>query len=501
MREYAAILALISAALVAWVLGSEADEIGFRDFAVFAVALVVILTVQLLLLYLLNRLLEVVGRDKKDLFLLVVTAAFLAANTYFLAFYTLELPTATRLAYSGVVGIGFLILMSFARIRPVLALFTGVMLVMSLAQFGYTRATFGGSVDVTADTVSLPVNSQRNVYIIGFESLQSPTAYRENFDIQEAEPAKVLRNLGFRVLERAYSAERSTLRSYSRVFEFKRDYRGSDLGARSVFADDNSTFRSFRDGNYAIQMLYKNSYFPVNTDKVDYLFPPPAFDACDELGAPYFYGLCSKEVVATINNYVFGAQKITWKPQITLLQQRTDFVLSSSRPWFTWTHIKYPFHTHGYYRHPDPEYAAKFKRRVHDAMPIIAENMRKTAGYIVAKDPDAVVIVMGDHGPHFLRGDEDKVRKQVFSNAPLWPLKAVLEDQHGVMLAVYPANFCLNRMSEPFSTRFLMENVIACLNGDDSPSEEDQRRARLINFLGELKDVGELRPPALTQRH
>jgi hypothetical protein len=68
-----------------------------------------------------------------------------------------------------------------------------------------------------------------------------------------------------------------------------------------------------------------------------------------------------------------------------------------------------------------------------------------------------------------------------------------VEDQHGVNFAVYPANFCANRMSEMFSTRRLFENLIACLNGDDSPTEEEVRSARVIRFLGDLQDVREIK--------
>jgi len=491
MRELAIFLALISAALFAWVLGSEADEIAFRDFSVFAVALAVILTVQLLLLYLLEKLIGVIAPGRKDLILLVVAAVLLASNAYFLAFYTLEQPTGFRITCAVVVGAAFLILMSVPRVRPVLALFAGVMVVMSLVQYGFARVKFGGS-DVTAETVSLPVNSKRNVYIIGMESLQSPKAYRENYDIQDAEHVNVLRDAGFRVLDHAYSAAKSTLRSWSTIFEFKRDFNATDLGERGVFVNDNSTFRSFRDSNYGIQFLYKNNYFPVNPNNVDYFFPPPGFDACDELGSAYFYGLCSAKIVKVVNEYILRSPKISWHQQVPLLKKRTDAILSSSRPWFTWTHIKYPFHTHGYMRHPDPEYAADFKRRLHEALPTIAENMRNTAGYIVAKDPDAVVIVMGDHGTHLFRGDEDTVKKQVYSSTPLVPLQTVLEDQHGITLAVYPASFCVNRLSERVSSRFLIEYIIDCLNGNDSPTDEERQRAGLIRFLGELQTVDEI---------
>jgi hypothetical protein len=504
MREFAITLVLVSAALFAWVLGSEADEIAFRDLAVFTVALAIILTVQVLLLFVLNRRVEALAPRKKELALLIGGALILASNAYFLAFYTLEQPTAYRVACAVVVGVAFFVLMSFPSARPVLRIFAGIMLVMSLAQYGYARATLLAAA-APEGTESLPVNSKRNVYIIGMESLQSPAAYRDNYGIADAVYVKALRDLGFRVLDRAYSAERSTLRTWATVFEFKRCVRqcpggGSDLGAREVFVRDNSTFRSFRDSHYKIQFLYKNhSQFSVDPKKVNYYYPGPGFDACDELGRAYFYGLCSKPIVKAINERVFGDKKLGWKDQITLLEKRADFAVSSKEPWLTWTHIKFPQHTAGSYQYPDPSYYEEFKRWTRDAMPTIADNMQKTAGYIVARDPNAVVVVMGDHGTHLFRREDDMLRQELAAGTSPIPLETILETEHGVTLAIYPADFCANRLGERVSTRFLFENIIACLNGNDSPTDEERKRAGLIRFLGELRTVDEIQAKTLAQ--
>ena len=495
MREFAIALALISAALFGWVLSSEADEMAFRDFAVLAVAMLLIISIQVGVLYFLERASSRFVPGWRTWILVLATSILLGANAYFFAFYTLELPTAYRVACALLVGLAFLVLISMPRARAFVSLFGAVMILMSVGQYAYTRATLV-NVDVSAETVSLPVNSKRNVYLIGFESLQSPTAYRLNYGIENPQHVEFLKKLGFRVLDYAYSGERSTLRSYSRIFEFKRDVRQDDLGERGVFVNDNSTFRSFRDGGYNIQMLYKNNYFPVTPSNVTYAFPPPAFDACDELGAYFFYGLCSKKVANWINENLLGSVKMSWKQQIPLLRKRVDVVVDSGKPWFTWTHIKFPGHTHGYMRHPDPEYAAKFRKIVHGQMPVIAENMEKTIGYIVEKDPSAVIVVIGDHGTHLFRGDEDKVRKAVYSGDPNFPLKNILEDQHGIMFAVYPADFCVNRMSGPFSSRALIENLIQCLDGNDAPTDEERKRSRTINFLGKISDAGDLRTKA-----
>ncbi len=168
-----------------------------------------------------------------------------------------------------------------------------------------------------------------------------------------------------------------------------------------------------------------------------------------------------------------------------------DFSLATGRPWLTFSHIKFPFHTGGEYHYPDPAYAANFTRRVREALPIVAENVKKTAGYIISKDPNAVVLVFGDHGTHFFRGVE---REQVFTDTPLVPIVTMLESLNGITFAVYPADFCVNRMSEPFSTKYLIENLIACLNGNDQPTEEEIKRAHTIRFFEELRDFRDIVP-------
>jgi hypothetical protein len=54
----------------------------------------------------------------------------------------------------------------------------------------------------------------------------------------------------------------------------------------------------------------------------------------------------------------------------------------------------------------------------------------------------------------------------------------LLEDRFGVLLAVYPANFCTHRIFEGSSTLTLSYSVVECLNGDDNPSRQDIKRSR-----------------------
>ena len=495
MRQFAIALILLSAVLFAWVLGSESDEIGPRDIAVLTATFALILSIQVSLLFLINTFLKSYLPRQRELVLIVATAILLGANAYFMAFYTLEQTTEFRIACAAVVGVVFLVLMMYSPARPVLILFAAVMLVASLAQYVYGRVTFVPK-DVTADTISLPLKSDRNVYLIGTESLHSPLAYRELYGFDTPEFVKVLEAAGFRVLD-GFSADRSTLKTFAAIFEFKRSLQHDDRGVRSAFLNDNSTFRSFRDAGYGIQVIYKNNYFSVHEGNVDHFYPPKeSFEACGEMGPMFFYGLCREPVVNYINKHVLRATRLKPRESIEHFRKRADIAMESPRPWLTWIHVHFPSHTNGYYKYPDAEYIKNYSRRLKEEFSEVAENMRKTAVYIAEKDPNAVIVVFGDHGTHFYRGI---TKDQVFTEKPLVPPRNVLLDHNGTMLAVYPADFCVNRIKDGFSTKALIENIIACLNGNDSPTEAERKRARTVTFFNELHDVEDLLSSSVAQ--
>jgi len=59
---------------------------------------------------------------------------------------------------------------------------------------------------------ALKVNSTRNVYLIGNESLHSPKAFRELYGINDLPHVDYLRANGFRVLDHSRSADAVTSR-------------------------------------------------------------------------------------------------------------------------------------------------------------------------------------------------------------------------------------------------------------------------------------------------
>lgn len=486
-------LILLTFVLFAWVAGSEADEIPVLDLAIFLTVLAVILAVQSALLLGLRGVLRKRTARAETIFSAAVSGLF-AANVYFCFLLTVEAPSFVRVLLALAAGGAFFLLAGSVRVRAVVPLFAAAMILMSAAQYGYARLIMAQG--TSPGTVSLPVKSDRNVYIIGFESLHSPKAFRELYDVRDAPHVEALKRLGFRVFDQSYSSAFTTLSSYATMFEFARALRPGDLGKREVFLRPNSTFRSFHDSGYKIQFLYTSNYFGLDPRTVDHFYPGVGFDSCKTVPKRFFYGFCRSRLVDLINETVFGTEKISYTDQIAHLQKRIDLAVADKDPWLTISHIGHPFHTPKDFYWSDQGDIADFLTEMRDALPQIAKNVDATVAYILARDPDAVVIVMGDHGATMSRGiDVDSV---LAGGVSAFPPKRFLEDRHGAFLAIYPADFCTARTGEPIATTYLMPAIIACLNDDDEPDEAEKRRMRLIDLNGVRRSIDDILAPAVS---
>jgi hypothetical protein len=102
---------------------------------------------------------------------------------------------------------------------------------------------------------------------------------------------------------------------------------------------------------------------------------------------------------------------------------------------------------------------------------------------IIREDPDAVIVLFGDHGTGLTRDAELDDPNDPFGAS------RILEDRFGVMVAVYPQDFCTNRIFEGSTTSHLVENVVKCLNGDNTPTRQEIAESRTFYWEDEPHDT------------
>jgi hypothetical protein len=323
------------------------------------------------------------------------------------------------------------------------------------------------------------VSSARNVYLIGNESLPSPRAYRELYSVRELPHVDFLRDRGFRVLDQAYSADYSTLKSYARVLDFNRPLTGREVWRRTPFRSMNSTFSTFDNGGYRIQFLYRVTYFGLDPRLVDYAYPEKSFAHCEFAPPTFFYILCRDFVHRNLNRILFG---VDFHTGVAL--ERIRAAARSEDRWVTIYHHNYPFHSQPTHSYDDAAKLSSFRNEIRaSTRQILSQGMQSIVSTIQEEDPGAVIVLFGDHGAVSSRGAD--------LDAPRAPLTAseIFQDRFGVMVAVYPRDFCSNRIFEGSTTTHLIDSVIDCLNGDDSPTPAELADRRTFYWQDEPRDA------------
>jgi len=479
MVERLLALFCFSLAAAAWPIGASAEEISPAEIGVLAAAFSMVLAVQAGALWIANRF---ASRWLVDGLLVL----FIASNAYHFAFLTLEAKTAIRASLALAVGLGAGALLRAGMSRAAILLFTLVFTVMSAGQYALGRAGMsdGARLPKAASAPgALTLESDRNVYLISTESLHSPYAFRRLYGIDDAPHVAYLKAEGFRVLDRAYSIDTSTRRTYQRIMEYSKPLTGS-RELSHAFKHGNATFASFQNAGYRVQFIYISNYMNLNQALVDHAYPEIGFYICDNLRPNFFYFICRKPVRALVNSAVFGVEgEVPVAKEIAHLKERIGIAAADAGPWLTISHVAFPAHTPHHLKYDDPAQIEEFRATTRGRMPKIADHYRQIVADIKEKDPGAVIVTFGDHGMWLTRGMHSAKPNASFTT------EDYIEDRYGVMVGVYPADFCRNRIFEGSSTGMLVKSVIECLNGNDEPTAEDLERSRSVVYMDQTRTL------------
>ena len=473
-----------SLAAAAWPIGTSAEEISPAELGVLAAAFLIVLAVQCAAVWIMSRF---AGSGLVDGFV----ALLVGANAYHFALLTLEAKTPVRLALAVAVGLGAGALLRVGLSHAKALMFALIFTALSLGQYAYGRATLAA--EETKETANAPgaiaLKSDRNVYLISTESLHSPSALRRLYGIDDPPHVDYLRSEGFRVLERSYSIDTSTRRSYQRIMEFSKTLTNSrELG--HVFKFGNSTFKSFQDAGYAVQFIYVSNYMNLNHAIVEHAYPEIGFYVCEHLRRNFYYFLCRPPVRAMVNRVLFGTPgKVSVGEEIAHLKKRIEVAAADTRPWLTISHIAFPAHTPKEHRYDDAAQIEQFREKIRGKMPRIAENYRQVVSTIKQHDPRAIIATFGDHGMQLSRGMTSAKPNAFFST------EDYIEDRYGATIGVYPADFCKNRIFEGSTTGQLVRSLIECLNGNDNPTADDLVQNRSVFYDGKTVTLDEIEKP------
>ena len=157
--------------------------------------------------------------------------------------------------------------------------------------------------------------------------------------------------------------------------------------------------------------------------------------------------------------------------------------LGSDRPQFLIAHLYMPGHTAPYFRYDDQDHLDQFKSSYTRESNSAARYLEDIVAHLKHHDPNAILLVYGDHGPLVSQGME-------FDEAP----EMVVQDRFGVLGGVYPRDRCSTYIDAAEEQGYLtvldaVHAILGCLSGGQSVLVRP-RENRLGGFGGVPLDSG-----------
>ncbi|MEH2503734.1 hypothetical protein V1290_002545 [Bradyrhizobium sp. AZCC 1578] len=292
-----------------------------------------------------------------------------------------------------------------------------------------------------------------NIYYLSLDALGSERSLQELLQVDGVQLFKILAKHGFHVgASRAPGS--ATLETFYKLFTLRTDANNFTFDFFKGL-DESVILGRLRLADYKIQSIQGSSYFGLLGAFWDFAIPArrPVLDYCWSVRSPlsFFYGLCSLPLPESMkySDPLFQLRTIT---------ERVSYIAASETPWFTFAHVLSPSHTAADFIYSDQGRKRRYRQHYMRALIELQQPIEELLSQIQTVDPTAIVIVHGDHGPIVTRGwsESDDVTH-------LYSSRLVEADRYEVTLAVFPRQFCREKLSRVAGTIGVLPAIFDCL--------------------------------------
>ena len=309
-----------------------------------------------------------------------------------------------------------------------------------------------------------------NLYFISFDSLAPRALLKKYFDVDDT-GFHALVDAKFRRFPNLFANARTTKPSLYTVLaldpQVYRSWRPEVYDPRAFAGQRPSPLLDILHRNgYETTTLYHNSFFGRRkgpwVDNYVYFQDRTLCGLLDEAVRPWaFWGYCR------------------WfryeGPRFLTLIERIASVDADDGPQFTMAHVYSPFHTAMRYQHGDVAAFERYRTRYLSRVELAAAYLDRIVRH-VEEDPDAILLVYGDHGMYLSRGVS-------FDDDP----EFYIQDRYGVLGGVFPPDACapwFDAAAAPgwMTTLDAVHAVLLCLS--DGQSALVEPRAYVIDVKG-----------------
>ena len=281
---------------------------------------------------------------------------------------------------------------------------------------------YSEQITVGKDLLNEEIKKTSDIFLLVYESY---TDYQtmKHYGYDNGDQQAFLEERGFHIYKNVYSLSMPTLPSMSNVF----DIDSNIIYNRQSVTGSGNVQKILKNKGYKLYGIFCNDYFFIKNDlgkiKFDYFFPsllPLKEDRLliKSIITGRFFGHAGSEPVDH-NSYLGEVEKII----------KYDF----KEPLFLYAHNLYPGHSPPEGITPDKAeaYIDWYKQQVD----LANLEMRKEIDLILKHNPDAIVIIAGDHGPSLTKSGY-KLRKGMGEFTTSDIDRYDLGDRYGTFLAI-----------------------------------------------------------------
>lgn len=297
-----------------------------------------------------------------------------------------------------------------------------------------------------------PYATPPNIYFFSLDAISSRHVLDQLMGLGNSPFWNMLERHGFSIGE-ARSPGAYTLETFYTIFTLRTDTDQANFDFLRGL-DENPIMDRLTAASYYAQSIQGSTYFGLLSDHWDYASPKsqPAFDFCWSVTNYFFlYGICS----------IPNPDRLTHHNpvgQVKEIEDRVRAVAQLHRPAFTFAHVLWPSHTPSTFHFADTKEKSRFVRRYKERLDALISPLDSLFSALREVDPNAVVIVHGDHGPWLTRGWTEESRM-----AELYTKELADRDRYSVLLAVRTSSACaVGQLTDVKTTADVLPRVFKC---------------------------------------
>lgn len=340
-------------------------------------------------------------------------------------------------------------------------------LILAIAMAAVQSSTHRRAPPPPRSAITAPTQSHGakppNIYLLMFDAMSETDYYSATFGRSPPWQA-VLAHEGFRESVNARSSRPYSMQSVIDVLQ-ERQMPWSAFGDSPIEESASLTIDSPSTGvdkahaaGYKVAFLYQNNYFGT-------LHPLQNLDAYEPQRS---IGFCSLAPIRVGLHLCRGTQKVAQRltgqeDEVQAHHHVTNTFIkkaaSDSSAWIVWSYIALPEHTNLTYR----DYLAADKAEFIDThlrnsqhATVMMQDYLATIGSL---DPNAIVVIFGDHGILRSRGWRADPKAEA-----LFPARLKEVDERGIALFTKPASFCADRIGNAYQLEKLLTDLMSCVD-------------------------------------